>query len=194
MKYLLIILFSLFEILKAHALTIVPPDIKDVAKNAEQISIVNILNRTSIVIDDGKFCGWLLDLEVDVEIRGNKKNIKIFTYDYENLMENTDRLFVLLGERDKATKRPDGSCIETHESAHEIDYFVGKHPLSIMPIDKYLLEKTGGDWLMHSWLPHESAYTQFVDYNENPYHPDAYMGLYLLDILKNNWELLRTPK
>ncbi|MCC3859920.1 hypothetical protein [Pseudemcibacter aquimaris] len=201
MKYILIIAISYFYTIGAHALSLATPDFKKIAASAEKIAIVNILKRTSFENEQGEFCGWLLDLEVDVEIRGGKENISIFISGFENLMKNTDRLFVMLDERDSRKPKFNQSCIERHVNAKVADYFVGQNDLSVSPIDKYLQEQTGGDWLMYYRNPMHNEYTyfvdyysHFVDYNENPYYPHASMGVYLLDILKDNWELFKAPK
>ncbi len=198
---------------KANALSIIGIPFETVVANADRILIGKIVGKTVIADLDGpspKICGWKLEVEVEVPIRGTDAHFTLYTDDLRNLDVNTDKYFMLIKANEASNRDDDESYVTCDGDGYyeprtgrgdiaDIDYIhrtisYGTWETYLLPFDEYMSNKYGGDWLISdNGLP-DTIYTEFVNTNENPNHLNAYLSINLFDFLKNNWELFSSPK
>ena len=181
---------------------------------AEKIILGRITAYSPVVgFPDGilTVCGWAIDVEVDHAFRGNDEKITIYTDEFDSFIGLDKRYFILVFKNYSYDKTGDSrysKCKDEYwgmmgapKDKGDLDISSFKYTTSgpvkdytagLYPIDPYLTKKVGGDWLIaHTAL--DSLSTHFVDTEENPDHPGPYLGVYLLDFLKENWDIISAP-
>lgn len=200
--------------LEAFALTYIPIPFEDQVAEADKISIGRVIEKWPVAaFVEGQLmvCGWELVVEVDVDIRGGSETFNVYTNDFSTLNLNDQKYFMMLTDNERYQKSGKEGKIYCEASYNlenpsrgtvdisSIKYLHEKSSFSspegyILPLDLYLEKKLGGDWLITAFGIPGGDYTHFVDNDENPDHPDAYIGVNLFEFLKENWALFKAPK
>ena len=158
-------------------------------------------------------CGWSLEIEIEHAFRGSNETITIFTDEFDNFIGVEERYFMLLFKNDTYELSNDdrlSKCDYKYSGMMESpDTKIGSVDLTefqyttrhadqnyinnLFPVDPYLTKKLGGDWLMNGGGL-DNLSTHIVENDENPDHPESYLGVYFLDFLKDNWEMIKLRK
>ena len=178
-------------------------------KAAELITLGRVTDYrelTGQVMGVDAVCGYVVDIEVLHAFRGRRSNYQLFIEGERDKPLIGERYFLTAGLNPiynrRGTDRYTYCQLNTPNENGELAAENGAVDLSnfrystrgiagsMHLVDPYLERKLGGDWLIIDDIPGARDAAAYVEQNENPLHPQAYVGTDFVGFLQDYWILI----